>query len=196
MTGFLLGTLVLLDVGLLVCFFFLNRRQEAHIELIEELSEERRLLTDLRASVQEELEAADKKARESLNQVTRIAAEAEHEVKNGGASIASELEGVVGHLTERFESPLKDLAKKTGYMENLLRKVDTEKRVLKNLLGRSEEIIKFFDDKVPYEQVIDEIENKKYTDARALLAKGLPVSDVSIELNMSISEVKAVAGLG
>ncbi len=195
MTGFLLATLVILDIGLLACFFFLNRRQEAHIELIEELTEERRLLSDIRSSVQEELESAQFKAKESLNRVTQIAAEAEHEVKNGGATIATELEGVVGQLTERFETPLKDLAKRTGYLENLLKKVDVEKRVLKNLLGRSEEVIKFFDDKVPYEQVMAEIEDKKYSDARALLAKGLPVNTVSAELNMSISEVKAVAGL-
>jgi len=194
MTSFLLAALVLLDVGLLACFYFLNRRQEANIELIEELAQERLLLTELRSSVQEELESAQFKAKEALNHITKIATEAELEVKNGGSTIARELEGVVGQLTEKFEIPLKDLAKRTGYLENLLRKVDTEKRVLKNLIGRSEEVIRFYDDKVPYEQVIEEIESKKYSDARALLAKGLTVENISSELNMSISEVKAVAG--
>jgi hypothetical protein len=195
MSAFLLTILVLLDVVLLACFFFLNRRQEAHIELIEELSEERRLLSELRRSVQEELESAQVKSRESIGMVTRLAAEAEHEVKNGGATIAKEMEGVVSHLTEKFESPLKELTRRTGYLETVLRKVEVEKKVLKNLIARGEKVIRFFDDKVPYEQVLHEIEETKYSDARALLAKGIERDEIAKQLGMSVSEVKAVAGL-
>jgi hypothetical protein len=195
MTTFLLVSLILLDLGLLAAVFFLNRRQEAHIELVEELTEERRLLGELRSSVHEELEAAQGKARDTLERVTRIAAEAEHEVKTGGHTIAQEMESVVSQLTVRFENPLKELAKKQAYVETLLRRVDKEKLTLQKLVQRGEKICRFFDDRVPYEEVLEEIEDKKYADARSLLAKGEAPASVARELGMSESEVRLVAGL-
>jgi signal transduction histidine kinase len=195
MTTFLLAALTLLDLGLLAAVFFLNRRQEAHIELVEELTEERRLLTELRASVHEELEAAHGKSREALERVTRIAAEAEHEVKTGGNTIAQEMENVVSQLTGRFETPLKELANKQAYVETLLRRVDKEKLVMQKLIQRGEKICRFFDERVPYEEVLEEIEDKKYADARSLLAKGEAPSVIARELGMSESEVRLVSGL-
>lgn len=195
MTHTLLVFLVFLDFLLLAAVFFLNRRQDAHLELVEELSEERRLLNELRTSVQEELEAAHNKARETLEKATRLAAEAEQEVKSGGHTIAQEMGAVADELTTKFEEPLKELAKKQAYLETLLKRVDQEKTVLGKLLTRGEKICKFFDERVPYREVLEEIEDKKYADARNLLAKGKSPSDVAHELGMSESEVRLVAGL-
>ena len=195
MTTILLVSLVLLDMALLAAVFFLNRRQEAHIELVEEMTEERRLLTELRQSVHEELEAAHGKARETLDKATRLAAEAEQEVKSGGQTIATEMEAVAATLTERFAEPLKELGKKQSYLESLLRRVDQEKTVLAKLISRGEKICKFFDERVPYQEVLEEIEDKKYSDARSLLAKGKAPGAVALELGMSESEVRLVAGL-
>lgn len=195
MTTVLLVALVLLDMALLAVVFFLNRRQETHIELVEELTEERRLLTELRTSVQEELEAAHGKARETLEKATRLAAEAEQEVKSGGHTIAQEMNAVADQMTARFEEPLKDLARKQTYLESLLRRVDQEKTVLAKLISRGEKICKFFDERVPYQEVLEEIEDKKYADARSMLAKGKAPHAVAVELGMSESEVRLVAGL-
>lgn len=195
MTTILLTLLIMLDVALLAAVFFLNRRQGAHLELVEELTEERRLLTELRTSVQEELEAAHGKARETLDKATRLAAEAELEVKSGGQTIAQEMGAVAEQLTARFEEPLKELTRKQSYLETLLRRVDQEKTVLAKLIARGEKICKFFDERVPYREVLEEIEDKKYADARSLLAKGKAPNAVALELGMSESEVRLVAGL-
>jgi len=195
MTTILLIALILLDVGLLGGVIFLSRRQEAHLELVEELTEERRLITELRASVQEELEAAQSTARATLEQARRLATEAEQEVKSGGHTIAQEMEAVVDGLTVRFEEPLKELSRKQAYLESLLRRVDQEKSVLTKLIARGEKICRFFDDRVPYEEVLEEIEDKKYADARSLLARGKTPAVVAGELGMSESEVRLVAGL-
>ena len=194
MTTFLLAALILLDLGLLAAVFFLNRRQEAHGELVQELSEERRLLGELRTTVQEELEAAQSRAREMINKVTRLATEAEQEVKAGGQTLAHEMEAVVTELSGRFEQPLKDLGRKQSYLENLLKRVDSEKLLLQKLIARGEKICKFFDERVPYEEVLHEIADKKYVDALSLLAKGTTPAQVAAELGMSESEVRLVAG--
>src|SRR4051812_21243560 len=112
MTTLLLAALILLDFGLLAAVFLLSRRQDAQLELVEELTEERRLLGELRTSVQEELEAAQVKARATLDKAMRLATEAEQEVKTGGHTIAQEMEAVAGQLAARFEAPLKELTRK------------------------------------------------------------------------------------
>jgi hypothetical protein len=195
MTTFLLAVLMLGDLGLLVAVFLLSRRQEAQLELVEELTEERRLLTELRGSVQEELEAAQVKARETLEKAMHLAAEAEQEVKTGSAQVATEMESVAAQLTARFEGPLKELTKKQAYVESLLRRVDSEKAALQKLVQRGEKICRFFDERIPYEEVLAEIEDKKYSDARSLLARGRTPASVATELGMSETEVRLVAGL-
>lgn len=195
MTTLLLAFLLLLDVGLLAAVFFLNRRQEAHIEVVTELTEERRMLSELRTTVQEELEVAHNKARDMLQKITKIATEAEMEVKTGGQTIATEMELVMADLTGKFEEPLRELARKQAYLDATLKRLDHEKSVLHKLIARGEKICKFFDERVSYEEVLHEIEDKKYVDARAMLAKGNTPAIVASELGMSESEVRLVAGL-
>ena len=195
MTIFFLAVLILLDAGLLVAVFYLNRRQEAQVELVAELTEERRLLSELRTSVQEELEGAQGKARDVLDRVSHMAAEAEMEVKSGGATLAREMESVASSISARFESPMRDLAKKQVAIEAMLKRVDQQKLLLQKLVARGEKICRFFDDRVPYEEVLEEISDKKYSDARAMLAKGNSPTSVAQELGMSESEVRVLAGL-
>jgi hypothetical protein len=178
-----------------VAVYLLSRRRETHLELVEELTEERRLLAELRTVVQEELEAAQAKARSTLDKAVRLATEAEQEVKAGGQTIAKEMELVVAELTDRFSDPLKELSRKQSYLENLLRRVEDEKTSLQKLLARGEKICRFFDNRVPYEEVLAEIEDKKYADARLLLARGKAPGAVATELGMSETEVRLVAGL-
>ena len=195
MTNLLLAALILMDLGLIVAVYLLSRRRETHLELVEELTEERRLLAELRTVVQEELEAAQAKARSTLDKAVRLATEAEQEVKAGGQTIAKELELVVAELTDRFSDPLKELSRKQSYLESLLRRVEDEKTSLQKLLARGEKICRFFDNRVPYEEVLAEIEDKKYADARLLLARGKAPGAVATELGMSETEVRLVAGL-
>lgn len=195
MTPLLLVMLIVLDLALLGAVIWLSRRQEAQVELAMELTEERRLLTELRQSIHEELEAAQSKARATLDKATRLAAEAELEVKSGGQTIAREMDAVATQLTSRFEAPLKELGKRKAGLEALLQKAEREKTVLQKVVARGEKICRFFDERVPYEDVLHEIEDKKYADARKLLARGHAPAAVAVELGMSESEVRLVAGL-
>ncbi|MBM4250365.1 MAG: hypothetical protein FJ146_00155 [Deltaproteobacteria bacterium] len=195
MTSILIAALIFLDLGLMVAVYTLSRRRETHLELVAELTEERRLLADLRNTVQEELEAAQAKARSTLDKAVKLATEAEQEVKSGAHTIAKEMEQVVSDLTERFADPLKELSRKQTYLESMLRRVEDQKTSLQNLLARGEKICRLLDSRVPLEDVIAEIEDKKYADARLLLARGRSPAAVATELGMSETEVRLVAGL-
>lgn len=195
MSAILLVFLIMMDLALIGAVIWLSRRQNAHIELAMELTEERRILTEIRHTIHEELEAAQAKARETLDKATRLAAEAEIEVKSGGQTIAKEMDIVATQLAARFEAPLKDLAKQKAGLEAILHKAEREKSILQSLLVRGEKICQFFDERVPYEDILREIEDKKYSDARKLLARGHTPHIVASELGMSESEVRLVAGL-
>ena len=192
MTTILLAALIFLDLGLIVVVARLSQRRDSG-QL--ELAEERQLLGELRSSVKEELEAAQAKARATLDKAMRLATEAEQEVKTGGQSLAQEMEQVAAQLAGQFDEPLRELGKRQTYLEALLRRIDNEKASLQKLLARGEKICRFFDNRVPYEEVLAEIEDKKYADARSLLARGKAPASIAAELGMSETEVRLVAGL-
>jgi Mg2+ and Co2+ transporter CorA len=163
--------------------------------LLSDLTEERRLLTELRNSVKEELTSAQIKNKEVVARVSHIAAEAEQEVRSGGNSLASGMEDIVTELSERFEKPLKELAKRQASASTLIRKMDTESDRISKIVNRGEKLIQFFDEKASYGDVIKEIEAKRYEDCRNLLVKGMPPSKVAAELGISQSEVDIISSL-
>jgi hypothetical protein len=187
--------LVVLDVVLFGMFFMLNRKQMQQGEALQSLSDERKLLEDLRQSVQEELELADNKGRDVLSKVTRLAMEAEQEVKMGSTQLTSEMQGLSQQLGEKFEKLLEDLRSKQMFLEAMLKRIDKEKVLLHKLVARGEKIAGFFDKRVPYQEVLEEIEDKKYIDARTMLSQGMDHESVAKELGMTVTEVRIVAGL-
>ena len=195
MTIFLLAALVLLDVALIGAVFFLSRKQEEQSEIVSELTEERRAISELRQTVTEELEAAQARVRGAVERVGHLAAEAEHEVKSGSQILKAEVDSMVSQLSFRFEAPLKELAKRQQYLETLLRQLDQHKTLIQKVVSRGEKMVKLFDDRVPYEDVIQELENKKYSDARFMIAQGVSPQKVAIDLGMAEHEIRLIADL-
>jgi hypothetical protein len=194
MTSLLLIALIIIDFGVIAMVWRLSRKQVAHLEVLQDMAEERRMLTELRQTVREELDAAHRRAKDTLEKAARLAAEAEQEVKNGGQSISKEVETAISSAIQEMAEPLKEFSRKQAGMDAMLRRVEEEKATLQRLIARGEKLCQFFDEKIPYEEVLAEIEDKKYADARALLARGKSARAVAQELGLSESEVRLVAG--
>jgi hypothetical protein len=195
MITILLITLIVLDVALIGVVIALSRRQSEQGSLLSEMTEERRMISDLRASIKEELSAGQGSLREALERMTRLAAEADQEVRQGTELLTKEVDSIISQLASKFEDPMRELTRKQHYVESLLKKVETEKAILQKVLARGEKLVQIFDKKIPYEEVISELEDKKYTDARFMLSRGMPPAQVARELGMSETEVRLVAGL-
>jgi hypothetical protein len=190
-----LAVLAILDVALLVAFFRLNRRQDDQVSLLSELTEERQLISSLRSQITHELNSAEGRNRAMMEKVAHLAMEAEEEVKSGGATLAKGLGEVVDQLSGKFEAPLQELARKQASLEALFRKIEQQKLSLKKMIERAETLTAFFDQRVSYEQILLDIEDKKYTDARQLLAKGHNPEKVAQELGIPPSEMRIIANL-
>lgn len=184
-----------LDIILLVSFVRLSNRQDDQVHLLSELTEERQLISALRSQITHELNSAEGRNRALMEKVAHLAMEAEEEVKSGGASLAQGLGEVVDQLSGKFEGPLQELARRQASLETLFRKIDQQKLSLKKMIDRAETLSGFFDQRVSYEQLLLDIEDKKYTDARQLLAKGHDPKKVAHELGISPSEIRIIANL-
>lgn len=191
----LLIFLIGLDVSLLGMVFFLRKQQTAQANTIDELVEERRILEELRQNVQADLEMTQGKTRETVQKISKLAAEAEQEVKQGGATLAKEVEDLLTQLTGRFEGPIADLTKNAQRAELIVKKAQQERKMLSRSIQKAEQLISFFDKKVPYEEILSEIEDKKYSDARALITKGIQHESIAEELGLPLAEVKMLAGV-
>ena len=191
----LLIILLIADVGLAVAVVMLGRRQEAQDDALSELTEERQMLGELRDSVKRELQQAELQSQHILERMTKLAAEADAEVRSGRDVLGKELDSFVEQFKERIEKPLQEVNRRQMALEKLSRRIDTQKTVVQKALGRGEKLVRFFDQKVPYEEVLQELEDKKYADARHLLTKGMSPSAVAKELGMKETEVRLVAGL-
>jgi len=195
MVTFLLIVLVCLDFSLVGAILMLRKRQVTQISMIEDLTEERKMLSELRCTIQDELEIASSKNKETLNKVNHLAAEAEQEIKTGSDTLSKEMEKILAQLSSRFEEPLKELTKKQAALEMMTKRIEEQKMLLHKLVMRGEKICQILDKKAPYTEVLSEMEDKKYSDARHLIAKGISPQKVAHELGLTESEVRLVAGL-
>jgi len=195
MIAFLLIALIVIDMVLIGAVYLLNSRRMEDLSAIQELTQERHLLNEMRKTIEEELSLASSKSQSAIERVTQLAMEAEQEVKTGSSTLAKELESIIGQLSARFESPLMELTKRQSALEALLRKFSQEKQLIQNSIERGEKICRLFNENMPIETVIKEIEDKKFADARQMLAQGYKADEVSSQLGISKAEVRLLAGI-
>ncbi len=192
----LLIFLIALDIALLIAVYRISKQRINPLEIIEELTEERRLVSEMRDVVKEELAAGQVKCRDVLDRISTLATEIDEEFKSSRKILTSEMEQVLQELAKRIDVPIQQVTKKQAVIENLLKKVDFHKTTLAKAIDRGEKIVKFFNQKIPYEEILEELEDKKYLDARQLLSKGVPVYQVAKELNIPESEVALLVSVG
>lgn len=187
--------LLLVDAGLIYAFWQFARRRTIEADIVSELAEERRMLEDLRRGARIEISEGQSRVREASDRVSRLALEAEQEVKGSGGVIRNEVEKVLAGFGGTLDAPLAELAARQEQIQAILRKVEFERNVLRKLLTRAEMMCKALDEKVPFEEVLSEIREKKYTDARSLLTRGLSIPMVAAEVELSEAEVRLLVGI-
>lgn len=191
----LIGILLLVDAGLIYAFWQFTKRRTIEADIVSELAEERRMIEDLRTGARREIAEGQMRVREASDRVSRMALEAEQEVKGSGGVIRGEVEKVLAGFGGTLDAPLAELASRQEQIQALLRKVESERNVLRKLLARAEMMCKALDEKVPFEEVLSEIREKKYTDARSLLTRGLSISMVAAEVELGEAEIRLLAGI-
>jgi hypothetical protein len=194
MIGVMLAVLAVADVILVAAFLRLQKRQFDNQNVIRELTEERSLLADLRDSVRNELMAAQSQARATRDQVQVLATEAEQEVKRGVEQITREAESIVSNIAGKLEKPFQELTNKQHFLMKLAKDAESQRELLSRVVTRAEHAAKLLQSAEKWEDIVEELESRRYHDIRAMLAKGLSTEKISKELGVSENEVRVVTG--
>jgi DNA-directed RNA polymerase specialized sigma24 family protein len=78
----------------------------------------------------------------------------------------------------------------------LIKRLGEEKKIVQKIVHKGEQLTKFFSAQVPVERILEELEDKKYSDVRNLLTQGLKPDRIAKELSVPEAEVRMIAQLG
>jgi hypothetical protein len=196
MTGYFVFSLVfILDIFLLLSIFFLYKKWESHDTVLSDITEERQIIFGIQKEIREDCLKTESKSNDFLFKIQKIASEIESDIEQSKKTIRDNLESVVIDLSTSFEVPLKELMLRQQSLHSLYNKISEEKDLLSKMLLRAENLVHFFDQKKNYEDVLKDIEQKKYDDARSLMARGFTAQRIVKELGLSLSEVQTIEKL-
>jgi DNA-binding phage protein len=198
MNTILLTILIAVDLILLgLVLVALRRKREtpASVSILRELDHEHRLIKQMREAVREDLAAKHGEMKAIYEKVATIATETDMELKSGAQSLQAEMEHVMAEARQRLEEYLDQIDKRRTGLSALVKKTAEERQLLQKALSRGEKLTKFFDSTVPYQDVLEELEDKKYVDARHMLARGIKPAQVARELGLQEAEVQLIASM-
>ena len=188
-------TIILLDFVLFYCLYFIYKKKGASSEILTEVTEERHQVKKLSQEVQMELYESQKKHRRIINEMKQLASEVQNELSISKESLEERVNTIYDNLSRELSSPMEEIVTKQNALQHLLKKTEKEKENLVRVIDKATRIISFFNDQVPYEKIIEDIENKKYSDTRRLLVQGVTPKKVAEQVGLSLSEVELIKNL-
>lgn len=196
MQTILLIFLVIADFALLIYIYMISKRKSEAPEILRELAEERRIIEELRASLKDQNLASQKQIRDLTEKVTVLLTEAEVEYDKVKSLLDESSGDLVKEIESKLDQPIEFITKKCDLVQRTVDQLKKEKDSLLLALKKAETFSKFFDQNITYNDVIEEIQDKKYTDARYMLSKGIDSETIATQLNMDRSEVDLLVNLG
>ncbi|RZA11009.1 MAG: hypothetical protein EOP10_33780 [Proteobacteria bacterium] len=194
----LLVVLIAVDfilIGLVLIALRRKKETPATVGILRELDHEHRLIKQMREAVREDLAMKHSEMKALYEKVAMIATETDMELKSGAQSLQSEMEHVMADARQRLDDYLEQIDKRRTGLSGLVKKAAEERQMLQKALSRGEKLTKFFDSTVPYQDVLEELEDKKYVDARHMLARGILPAQVARELGLQEAEVQLIASM-
>lgn len=189
--------LVILDLFLVGLVLYMRNKpnKDADIEILKEIHQEKEALKELTLTLAEDIKQHYSKARQLLDKVSLIATELEVELKEGKATIAKDVDSLLDEYTDTFKKELAEISRQKSILGSTLQEAKKSREILNRSVQRANKLAMFFKKKVPYEEVLEEIEDKKYVDARYLLSQGMVITDVAKEVGLPESEVKLLTAI-
>lgn len=191
----LLIALVVTDLVLAFMVFRLKGRWQTHDDILSDITEERQMISRLQKSLKDEVKEYENEFKSIYKKVGLIAAQVEQETALGNRAISEQLRGIVEDAKAQVSAPVEELTLKQRAIEDLLVKIDQEKSRLAKVVVRGEKILSCLAEGAPLEEFVKDLEQKKYSDARQLVAQGMAPDQVAAEIGLSVAEVQMIRGL-
>lgn len=192
---FFTAVLLLLDLALVAGIFLYLKYNKNQSGVLEAITEERIALKRIRAEFDDALQQAHGTIDKKLSQFRQLAAETEREATSAKTRIKEALESVLEEFGNKLEEPLKEFSRRQNSLEGMIRLSGQTRDSLLEAVRKGEVLSKFFHEDIPYEQLLKDIELKKYDDARKLMVKGVPREQIARELGLRSAEVDLIQSL-
>lgn len=196
MESILLLILIFADL-LLFLYVYKSSRSRGYSthQLVLDIKEERRIVEELKVHLSDQIAQSKIEINKLAEKVTAMIAETEMDHEQVKKMVTEGSKELVDEFEHRVFEPLELIKKKYDQVERAVDKLRREKEFLLSAIKRAETLAKFFNKKIPYEELLEEIEDKKYLDARRLVSKGMSAKEVADSLNLTESEVKMIVSL-
>lgn len=191
----LLVVLVVFDLFLLGLILSINNKQPDLVEVFKDINSEKKSLKNMVEGLKSDIDYNQDKQNECMKKMSSLANDVEMDIKNFKEIVSDDVKTVFNEFSNKFENHQAKIKEQKFSIESLIKKVNKQRLLLIKSVSRAEELTKFFSSEVPYEEVLTEIKDKKYQDARSLLTDGMPLKEVAKELGLSESEIRLMASL-
>lgn len=176
------------------CFRWLSSGKRLREKEFARLDTERIELLELQAALTHDLQAAKQLSSEAVQKLAHLGAEANAEWNE----MANKVESLTSELAQKLEevstAQLHQLNKTRLSVDKSLKDSIQINAKLVDTMQSAQRILKFFDQNIPAEQIIKDLQAEKYSEARKLLEQGMDASQIAKKLSMPLSEVSLIAG--
>ena len=196
MTTLLLITLVVVDLILIAIVFYRRSDQAVSPEILQEITQGKRELRELTQEIKDEIRISLEESQTIFKKINAIAAESDVLLNSYQKTLNDEVKGILDEFAHDQVRDQAGFQKSQDKLRRILSEAQSEGQLLKQNIVKAQKISRFFQKKIPYEELLEEIEDKKYMDARHLLAKGYDSAKVAEEVGLPINEVNLIASIG
>lgn len=181
--------LVLEGIFFLYCFRWLSNGKRLREKEFARLDQERAELLELQSSLVRDMQLAKQLSQETLAKLTQVGTEAHAE----WLEVTDRVNTVLTEVEERTRVLLQENLTTVNRHRMALEKTCRDSELLNGQLlesvTKARKLLRLFDESVPSEQILKELQIEKYTEAKRLLGEGCDASLVSKRLGLSLSEV-------
>lgn len=173
----------------LTCFRWLSAGKRQREKEFARLDQERIELLELQSSLVRDVQQAKQISEETLKKLTHVGAEAHAE----WLEVSERVNAVLTEVEDRTRILLDENLTHVNKHRLALEKSCKDGELLVSKLGDSvigaRRLLRLFDQSVPSDEILKELQTDKYSEARKLLSNGIEASLVSKKLGLSMSEV-------
>ena len=179
---------------LVVFFLFQTYKKNPHLhtDVILEVTEERRQITELTNEIKNIIDTHTKQTENKLNKISQIASEAEEFLADAKKTISNEVINLAEKLPSELKPTFIELSSKQNLLEKTLVKVDEKIVDLKKIIKDCDKYQDLISGKNAVEDALQEIEENKYLEARRMLSKGFSDRDIFEATNLKQAELELI----
>jgi hypothetical protein len=171
----------------------MNSSKRSREEEFAIIDRERQALLELQKTLMTEAQAAKTAAKDGVSRLQQIGLQTHAE----WTDMTSRFDEVVSEIEVRSQALVDDvfqaLNRKSLECRKIIDQADASQAQLADAIGAASKVSRFFDSQVKIEDLMRELQQDKYQEARRLLALGSDAQFIAKKLGISVSEVSLVS---